>query len=63
MDLYDRDRIVSRTVSYATVIGLLAAYIVVVAMLSRLTPGDCSLNVAASTRLPLPCSSSLCAGA
>jgi hypothetical protein len=48
--LYDLDRIVSRTVSYAAVTGLLlATYVVVVTTVSRLTPGGSSLAVAAST--------------
>jgi len=48
--LYDLDRIVSRTVSYAAVTGLLVVtYVVVVTTVSRLTPGGSSLAVAAST--------------
>ena len=48
--LYDLDRIVSRTVSYAAVTGLLVVtYVLVVTAVSRLTPGGSSLAVAAST--------------
>jgi len=48
--LYDLDRIVSRTVSYAIVSGLLvAAYVGLVTAVSRLTPSGNSLAVAAST--------------
>ena len=48
--LYDLDRIVSRTVSYAAVTGLLVVtYVLVVTTVSRLTPGGSSLAVAAST--------------
>lgn len=48
--LYDLDRIVSRTVSYAAVTGMLVGtYVVVVTTVSRLTPGGSSLAVAAST--------------
>ncbi len=48
--LYDLDRIVSRTVSYAAVSGLLVAvYVILVTMASRLTPTGSSLTVAAST--------------
>ncbi|MEP6697046.1 MAG: hypothetical protein ABJA34_09235 [Pseudonocardiales bacterium] len=48
--LYDLDRIVSRTVSYATVTGLLiAVYVGLVTAVSRLTPTSSSLGVAGST--------------
>jgi len=48
--LYDIDRIVSRTVSYATVTGLLVAtYVGLVTAVSRFTPSSSSLSVAAST--------------
>jgi hypothetical protein len=48
--LYDLDRIVSRTVSYAAVTGMLVTtYVVVVTTVSRLTPGEGSLAVATST--------------
>ena len=48
--LYDLDRIVSRTVSYAALTGLLVfTYVVVVTTVSQLTSGDDSLSVAAST--------------
>ncbi|MDQ3610055.1 MAG: hypothetical protein M4D85_00370 [Actinomycetota bacterium] len=48
--LYDLDRIVSRTVAYAAVTGLLvAAYLGLVTAVSRLTPSGSSLAVAAST--------------
>ncbi len=48
--LYDIDRIVSRTVSYAVVTGLLiAAYVGLVTAVTRLTPTGNSLAVAGST--------------
>ncbi|MDQ6650068.1 MAG: hypothetical protein M3Z02_08140 [Actinomycetota bacterium] len=48
--LYDIDRIVSRTVSYAIVTGLLVAvYVGSVTVASRLTPSGNSLAVAAAT--------------
>lgn len=48
--LYDLDRIISRTLSYAVVTGLLvAAYVGSVATVSRLIPSGSSLAVAAST--------------
>jgi hypothetical protein len=48
--LYDLQRIVSRTVSYVAVTGLLlATYVAVVTTLSRLMPRGSSLAVAAST--------------
>ncbi|GAC1331466.1 MAG: hypothetical protein NVSMB13_19800 [Mycobacteriales bacterium] len=48
--LYDIDRIISRTVGYALVTGLLVAvYVGLVNAVSRLTPGGNSLAVAAST--------------
>jgi hypothetical protein len=48
--LYDLDRVVSRTVSYAAVTGLLVVtYVVAVTAASRLTRGGSSLAVAAST--------------
>ncbi|MEP6697045.1 MAG: hypothetical protein ABJA34_09230 [Pseudonocardiales bacterium] len=48
--LYDLDRIVSRTVSYAAVTGLLiAVYAGLVTAVSRLTPTSNSLGVAGST--------------
>ena len=48
--LYDLDRIISRTLSYAVVTGLLVAvYVGSVAAVSRLTPSGNSLAVAAST--------------
>ena len=48
--LYDLDRIVSRTVSYAALTGvLLATYAVLVTAVSRLTPTGNSLTVAFST--------------
>lgn len=48
--LYDLDRIVSRTVTYASVTGLLVAtYVGLVTAVSRLTPSGNSLAVAAST--------------
>lgn len=48
--LYDIDRIISRTTSYAVVTGLLAAtYGIVVALVSRLVPDSSSLAVAAAT--------------
>jgi hypothetical protein len=48
--LYDLDRILSRTVTYAAVTGLLvAAYAALVTAASHLTPSSSSLSVAAST--------------
>ncbi len=48
--LYDLDRVVSRTVSYAAVTGLLVVtYAGLVTAVSRLTPSGSSLAVAAST--------------
>ncbi len=48
--LYDIDRLVSRTLSYAVVTGLLlCVYLVLVAASSRLLPGDSSLPVPVST--------------
>lgn len=48
--LYEIDRIISRTVSYAVVIGLLVAvFFGVVTALSNLLPGDSQLVVAGST--------------
>jgi hypothetical protein len=48
--LYEIDRIVSRTVSYALVVGLLAAvFFVVVTALTSVLPGGSDLAVAAST--------------
>jgi len=48
--LYDIDRIISRTVGYAVVTGLLVAvYVGLVTAVTRLTPGGNSLAVAAST--------------
>ena len=48
--LYEIDRLVSRTVSYATVTGsLLAVYVVLVTLVSRITPRSSSLAVAVST--------------
>ncbi len=48
--LYEIDRIISRTVSYAVVIGLLVAvFFGVVTALSNLLPGDSQLVVASST--------------
>ena len=48
--LYDLDRIISRTVTYAALTGLLlAAYAGLVTAVSRLTPSGSSLAVAAST--------------
>jgi len=48
--LYDLDRVVSRTVTYAAVTGLLVAtYVGLVTAVSRLTPSSSSLSVAAST--------------
>jgi len=48
--LYDLDRIVSRTVTYASVSGLLVAtYAGLVTAVSRFTPSSSSLSVAAST--------------
>jgi len=48
--LYDIDRIVSRTVGYGVVTGLLVGvYVGLVTGVSRLTPGGSSLAVAAST--------------
>ena len=48
--LYDLDRIISRTLSYAVVTGLLvAAYVGSVATVSRLIPSGSSVAVAAST--------------
>jgi hypothetical protein len=50
--LYDIDRIVSRTVSYAALAGLLAAtYFAVVTVLTSQLPGGNELAVAASTLL------------
>jgi hypothetical protein len=48
--LYELDRVVSRTVTYAAVTGLLVAtYVGLVTAVSRLTPSSSSLAVAAST--------------
>ncbi|MDQ6648641.1 MAG: hypothetical protein M3Z02_00740, partial [Actinomycetota bacterium] len=48
--LYDIDRIISRTVGYALVTGLLVVvYVGLVTAVTRLTPGGNSLAVAAST--------------
>jgi len=48
--LYDLDRIVSRTVTYGAVTGVLVAtYVGLVTTVSRLTPSSSSLAVAAST--------------
>lgn len=48
--LYDLGRLVSRTVTYAAVTGLLvAAYVGLVTVVSQLTPSSSSLSVAAST--------------
>jgi hypothetical protein len=48
--LYELDRVVSRTVTYAAVTGLLVAtYAGLVTAVSRLTPSGSSLAVAAST--------------
>jgi len=48
--LYDLDRVVSRTVTYAALTGLLvASYAGLVTAVSRLTPGSSSLAVASST--------------
>lgn len=48
--LYELDRIVSRTVTYAAVTGLLVAiYVGLVTAVSRLTPSGSSLAVASST--------------
>jgi len=48
--LYDLDRVVSRTVTYAALSGLLVAtYVGLVTAVSRLTPSSSSLSVAAST--------------
>ena len=48
--LYDLERVVSRTVSYAAVTGLLiATYVALVTGVSRLTPSGSSLAVAGST--------------
>ena len=48
--LYDLDRIISRTVTYALVTGLLVAtYVGLVTAVSRLTPSSSALAVAAST--------------
>lgn len=48
--LYDIDRIISRTTSYAVVTGLvLATYVLIVALGSRLLPDSSSLAVAAAT--------------
>lgn len=50
--LYEIDRIISRTISYAVVIGILiGAFFVVVAGLTTLLPAESSLAVAASTLL------------
>jgi len=48
--LYDLDRVVSRTVTYGAVTGLLlAVYVGLVTAVSRLTPSGSSLAVASST--------------
>jgi hypothetical protein len=48
--LYDLERIVSRTVSYAAITGVLVAtYAIVVTTVSRLTPTSNSMTVALST--------------
>jgi hypothetical protein len=48
--LYDIDRLISRTLSYAVVTGLLlSAYFALVTTSSRLLPGSSSLAVAVST--------------
>lgn len=48
--LYDIDRIISRTVSYAVVLGLLAAvYVVATTVLARSLPVESNLAVAGST--------------
>lgn len=48
--LYEIDRLISRTVSYALVTGaLLLVYLGTVTLVSRLTPGGSALAVAAST--------------
>lgn len=48
--LYDLDRIVSRTVTYGALTGLLVAvYVGLVTVVSRLTPSGSSLAVASST--------------
>lgn len=50
--LYEIDRLISRTVSYTVVIGLLAGvFLVVVSALGSLVPADSSLAVAGSTLL------------
>lgn len=48
--LYGIDRLISRTLSYTLVTGtLLAVYLGVITVVGRLTPGNSSLSVAAST--------------
>jgi hypothetical protein len=48
--LYDIDRIISRTVAYATVTGLLiGAYVAMIALTTRVIPLSSSVGVAAST--------------
>jgi hypothetical protein len=48
--LYDIDRIISRTVSYALVTGaLVLTYAAVVTLVTRLTPGSSALAVSAAT--------------
>jgi len=48
--LYDIDRLISRTLSYAILTGVLVGtYVVVVTVVTRLLPGSSSLAVAAST--------------
>lgn len=50
--LYEIDRLISRTVSYAAVIGVLAGmFLVIVSTLGSLTPTDSPLAVAGSTLL------------
>jgi hypothetical protein len=48
--LYEIDRLVSRSVTYAVVVGVVAVvYVVVVGVLSRVVPGEGDLAVAGST--------------
>ncbi len=48
--LYEIDRLISRTVSYAVVTGtLVVVYVLLVTLVSRLTPSSSSVAVAAST--------------